>query len=270
MSLLRTLCLALAAGLLAACAPGGGHPASPDSHTAELQRWHWHLTRALNASGMADDRWLPGSHGQSTPPILSFNDQAVAVSGLCNAMRGGYSVEGSQMQISQLAGTLKMCPDPALMQYERLIAEALAEVEGWHLIHTEDGQGDTSLTLRLRDGSQWVLTGVPTDETRFGGPGDLMFLEIAPQTVACQDPQAIQRPCLRVRTVTYDSAGLKQAVGNWQVFHDDIERYRHQPGVRNIVRVRRYTQTAPAGTSTDGQTHAWVLDAIIESETVNP
>jgi hypothetical protein len=46
--------------------------------------------------------------------------------------------------------------------------------------------------------------------------------------------------CLKVRSVQYDSRGLKTEVGPWQLFYTEIEGYRHEPGVRNVLRVQRY------------------------------
>ena len=73
--------------------------------------------------------------------------------------------------------------------------------------------------------------------------------------------------CLKVRSVQYDSRGLKTEVGPWQLFYTEIEGYRHEPGVRNVLRVQRYERKqVPA----DASRYVYVLDMVVESEIVKP
>src|SRR5690606_9600260 len=80
--------------------------------------------------------------------------------------------------------------------------------------------------------SSWV--GEASAQTRYGGPGERVFLEVAPQRVACSHPMMPDHRCLRVREIRYDENGIKQSPpGDWQLLYEDIEGYTHEPGVRN-------------------------------------
>ena len=52
--------------------------------------------------------------------------------------------------------------------------------------------------------------------------------------------------------------------GEWQPFYDPIEGYTHQPGVRNVLRLKRFERGASAG----GSPFVFVLDLVVESEVV--
>ena len=69
--------------------------------------------------------------------------------------------------------------------------------------------------------------------------------------------------CLQVREVRYDDAGRKTTTGEWGNFYGSIEGYQHEPGIRNVLRIKRYTvQNPPA----DASRYAYVLDMMVESE----
>jgi len=190
------------------------------------------------------------------------------VAGLCNMLGGSYRVDGSRMAITRLVGTLRMCSDQALMKYEREVAERLPTVSGWEILDGSarpDAGAAPALKLTFADGSQWRLAGAPTDETRYGSAGETLFLEVAPELVPCRHPLIPDMQCMRVRTVRYDAAGVKQGYGDWQAFHGNIQGYTHTAGVRNVLRVKRYTvANAPA----DASRHAYVLDMAVETEPV--
>ena len=92
-----------------------------------------------------------------------------------------------------------------------------------------------------------------------------VFLEVAAQTRPCTHPLIPDKQCLQVREIRYDDAGVKQGDdGEFQNFYDAIEGYTHEPGVRNVLRVKRYpVQNPPA----DASSRAYVLDMVVESET---
>ncbi len=70
--------------------------------------------------------------------------------------------------------------------------------------------------------------------------------------------------CLQVREIKYDD-GKKVAVGEWSNFYSQIEGYQHQQGIRNIIRVKRFTRTNPAA---DQSKYAYVHDLTVEAEQV--
>ena len=244
----------LAAGL-AACS----HSSDNDMDTSSfLTGYHWHMDQALDNSGNSDSQWLRADDANTAS--LRFTDDRLAVSGLCNSMGGGYSLEGSSIKISPLASTMKMCADQALMQYEQNFGQRLADASAWQINQIAE---DPSLTLSFSNGGQWILKGVPTSETKYGSSGETLFFEVAAQTKPCTHPLIDNFQCLQLRTVEYDAQGIKQGHGDWQNFYDSIENYQHTPGVRNVLRVQRYENKNVAA---DSSIYAYVLDMIVESE----
>lgn len=120
-----------------------------------------------------------------------------------------------------------------------------------------------SLTLGNAVGDTLVFAGTPTPDTRYGGPGERVFLEVAAQTKPCSHPLIPDMQCLQVREIQYDDKGLKVGTpGAFGNFYDAIEGYTHEPGVRNVLRLQRYTRKdVPA----DASKYAWVLDMVVES-----
>jgi len=55
--------------------------------------------------------------------------------------------------------------------------------------------------------------------------------------------------------------------GEWMPLYQDIEGYTHEPGVRNVLRLKRFTIKNPP---VDAPATAYVLDTVIESEVVKP
>lgn len=103
-----------------------------------------------------------------------------------------------------------------------------------------------------------------TPEARYGPPTRI-FLEVAAQTVACTHPVSGASRCLQVRERRFDAQGLAVGMpGEWRPFYDPIEGYAHQPGVRNVLRLKRFDRGALAGASP----FVFVLDLVVESEVV--
>ncbi|MEK7945299.1 META and DUF4377 domain-containing protein [Pigmentiphaga sp. YJ18] len=254
---------------LAACAQQGGAAGGPggNADTSILTAYHWRLQQALNATGAPQPDAVNTHGGQALQ--LTFAGERVAVAGLCNTLGGGYRVDGARMAITQMVGTLRMCPDQALMKYERDVAERLPTVSGWEIsggTARPDAGAQPALKLTFADGSQWRLAGTPTDQTRYGSAGETMFLEVAPDLVPCSHPLIPNMKCMRVRTVSYDGAGIKQGYGDWEAFYGNIQGYTHTAGVRNVLRIKRYTVANPPA---DASRYAYVLDMTVESEQVS-
>lgn len=261
-------CMALALGGLSACAQQPGGPTASQQaprHDDVLTAYHWQLEQAVDRQGDAQPQWLRQGDSKANQLVLTFEDQRVSVSGLCNSLGAGYATTGTQMRISQVVSTMRMCSDESLMQYEHAVGLRLPDVSDWLLDTPPDTDTPPSLTLGFSDGGKWVLQGKPTHETLYGSTAETVFMEVAAQTVPCSHPLIPNKQCLNVRTVHYDASGIKQRHGEWQAFYEDIEGYRHDPGVRNVLRVKRYArQNVPA----DASRYVYVHDMTVESETV--
>ncbi len=242
------LLIPLAAWTLSACSTA---PATPAANADTLQAYTWN---------MQTPAWrLPGQ----APLQLHFDGQRLALSQLCNQASAPYQAEGHRLQLGAPMATLRACPDAALMQLEQRVLAQLPQLRSYAI---SGGASAPQLQLTFADGSQWQLGGQPTPATRFGGPGERIFLEVAAQTVACNHPLMPQAQCLRVRELHYNAQGLRQGSGEWQAFYGSIEGYQHQAGVRNVLRLQRYpAQAAGAPQPADAPRYAYVLDLVVES-----
>jgi hypothetical protein len=65
-----------------------------------------------------------------------------------------------------------------------------------------------------------------------------------------------------------DAQGLETASrGEWQNLYTPIEGYRHRAGTRDVLRLKRYAVPNPPA---DGGAVAYVLDMVVQTETVQP
>jgi len=226
---------------------------------ALLPAHHWKLTAATDAQGQRIDALFVRA---DAPLQLDFADGRLAVSNTCNRMAGGFTLEGDTLTLSPMASTMMACPDPKLKALDAEVGKRLAGA--LTLVATA---GDTpELVLANAGGDRLVFQGTPTPATRFGGPGERIFLEVGPETKPCSHPLVPDKQCLQVREVRFDENGIRIGEpGEWQNFYDGIEGYTHQPGVRNVLRIDRYTRKdVPA----DASRYAYVLDMVVESEQV--
>lgn len=257
------LLLALAA---AACTPATPPPEPPPGETASasaapdgsrLDAFHWHLSDAVDAAGTRIDALFAS---EDRPLQLDFGEGRISVSGGCNRIGGGYAQDGGTLRVGSLASTEMACPDRALMDQDAAAGEHLHGDLAWRI---EDGDRPR-LHLTGADGARLSFHGEATAETRYGGPGETVFLEIAPERVACDHPLIPDRQCLRVRELEYDERGLRAGEpGPWQPLYEEIEGFEHAPGERNVVRVKRYTRDpVPA----DASSIVYVHDMTVESE----
>ena len=231
-----------------AAASDGGLPQTLESH-------RWTLSTALDAQGRRIEALVPGG---GRPVVLSFAEGRINIEGGCNRLFGGYRVDGGRLEVGRLGSSMMAC-EPALMKVDSTLTELLAKP-----VRIEATVG-AEPTLRLVTASDAMLafTGQLTLEARFGAPTRLV-LEVAAQTVPCPNPPAGAKACLQVRERRFDDKAL--AVGDpgpWQTFAEPIEGYTHQPGVRNVLRIKRYDRGAAPGASR----YVYVLDLVVESHT---
>lgn len=255
--------LALAA-LLTACSSAPSQPQAPkppamqQQATPDLASYDWNLVTAFDTQGKPDQRWLLA--GQA-PLQLHFEDQRLAVRNLCNVLGAHFGTQGNDIQVTQAMSTKRACADQALMQLEQRVGTLLPTMKRYRLY-----AGSTPrLQLWFADGSRWDLSGRPTPQTQYGGPGERVFLEVAPERVACSHGVMKNAQCLRVREIRYADSGVKQSVGEWQMFYGEIQGYTHHDGVRNVLRINRYKLKNPPA---DASSLAYVLDMVVETERV--
>ncbi|WP_312708880.1 META and DUF4377 domain-containing protein [Stenotrophomonas sp.] len=270
----RTVTLLLPLALLAACsqtpttAPAGtgGDDLAPAAAKAgdqkavahldaqRLQSQHWRLQQATGADGARIDALFARS---DAPVTLDFADGRVSISNTCNRMGGSYTLADGTLTISPMASTQMACTDAAVMALDEAVSSRLQGE-----LKTAQG-ADGSLTLTTGKGDVLVFAAEPTAETRYGGPGETVFLEVAAKTAKCSHPLIPDYQCLQVREVTFDDKGLKQGTpGAFENFYGNIEGYTHEDGVRNVVRVKRFAVKNPPA---DAPSQAYVLDMVVES-----
>ena len=166
-------------------------PQAPDL-AAELPRFHWRLQDATDASGKRIDALFARAE---LPLQLDFRDGRIAVANTCNRMMGRYATSAGTLTVERLASTMMACVDPRLIALDR---EAGARLQGPLAMGLVAGDAPR-LTLRNAAGDQLTFAGTPTPETRYGGPGERIFLEVAAQTAPCSHPLIPDKQCLQVR-----------------------------------------------------------------------
>ena len=246
---------------LGGCSGGTGPaPTTPTTQgasarvdAASLAAQHWHLTDATRADGARIAELFPDA---DRPIQLDFTDGRVGVSNACNHMAGSFTLTGDAIRVGDVMATEMACEEP-LMHAESAMGSVLRgggtlRFEGEQLVWMTPG----SDTLRFR--------GEPTADTRYGGPGEQVFFEVAAQRTACSHPEMPDYRCLSVRELHYDESWIVASRGEWQPLYQEIEGFTHSPGTRTVLRLRRYTIANPPA---DGSSVAYVLDVVIESAT---
>jgi heat shock protein HslJ len=223
---------------------------------AFLQDHRWLLESASTGANQRIDAVFP----QDRPFQFSFSGTSMLVTGGCNGLRGSYQINAEgQFVAGRMASTMMAC-EPALMAADKALSELLAKPLRIMLV-----QGaQPTLILLSANNDVLMLKGQKTPEALYG-PATRVFLEVAAQTVACDNPPSGQTQCLQVREIKFDEQGLRVgSPGEWAPFTGSIEGYQHVPGVRNILRVNRY-QPASSGAEVPASA-VYVLDLVVESE----
>ncbi|CAD6546709.1 META and DUF4377 domain-containing protein [Paraburkholderia metrosideri] len=233
---------------------------APATGSSSLVQYHWQLTNATDSNGKRIDALFVR---EDKPVQLDFSPDRLNVINSCNSMGAGYTIRKGQLQVGSMVSTMMACHDPALAALDSAISQRLQGNLGVSMLA---GGNAPHLQLVAANGDTLNFTGMATAQTRFGGPGETTFLEVAAQTVPCNHPLIPDKQCLQVREIHYDEQGLLTGTpGAWQPLNQDIEGYTHTPGIRNVLRVKRFTvRNAPA----DGPSTAYVLDLVVESQKI--
>jgi heat shock protein HslJ len=234
----------------AAAAPGVGVQRTLESH-------RWTLTSATSSTGQPIDGLPPGA---ARTIVFAFAEGRLNVEGGCNRIFGGYQIDGeNRLVLGRMASTMMAC-EPAAMKVDATLTELLAAPAKVELVPG----AEPGLKLVTAANARLTFMGQMTPEARYGPP-TRMFLEVAASTVACTHPTRGASSCLQVRERRFDAQGLVVGTpGEWQPFYDTIEGYTHQPGVRNVLRLKRFERGPSAG----GSPYVFVLDLVVESEVV--
>lgn len=259
---------AIAATLLSlsACTSPAPRPNAPPPPTLgesngmvpTLVAHQWKLVSATNAQNQRINALFPSA---SKPITLGFSDTRLSIQGGCNLRGGSFQINAAQqLVVGPMPATMMAC-EPALMQADQALAAALAQPAQ---IQADKGP-PAKLTLVTAAKDTLVFAGNLTPEAMYG-PGTLMFLEVAPQKVACNHPLIRDAQCMQVRERKFDAQGLPvNPPGAWQAFYSNIDGFTHTAGQRNVLRVKRFTR---ANTPADASSFVWVLDMVVESEQV--
>jgi heat shock protein HslJ len=260
---------ALALALAACTAPApSGDAGRADSASvmaaslppARLAAYHWDLASATDGGQQAIPALLPNP---DRPLRLAFAGGTLQVHNGCNRIGGRYRLEGTMLRTAALTQTLMACADRRLMDADAAIAARLEAEPTLQL----DGREPPQLILRTGAGDVLTFNGVATPETRYRGPGTLMFFEVDAQRKPCPHPLIPDMQCLQVRERQYDARGLIVGTpGPWQPLYQEIEGFEHVPGQQNVLRVKRYDVANPPA---DAPAVAYVLDLVVESQVVD-
>jgi heat shock protein HslJ len=237
-------------------------PAATAATTEALSQFHWQLQQATSSDGKRIEALFVGD---DTSPQLNFTQAQISVSKGCNGMSGSYQIKDGKLETSALAQTMMACANQALMAMDAAIGERL---QAHPKVNLQTKGEVPQLTLVTDSGDTLQFHGKPTAETRYGGEGTTVFMEVAAQTKPCSHPLIPNMQCLQVRERHYDDKGLNTGTpGEWQPLYQDIEGYTHQAGVRNVLRLKRFSIKNPPA---DAPNTAYVLDMVVESEVVKP
>lgn len=217
-----------------------------------LESHRWTLSSATDAAGKPIAALAANP---ARPVVFHFADGRLGIDGGCNRSFGGYKIDAEgRLVVNRLASTMMACEE-ALMKVDSELAALLAAPM------RIEAAGGANPTLRLVDPKAGTLAfaGQLTPEARYGTPARV-FLEVAPQPVACNNPLTGATSCLQVREIAFDNKGLRiDPPGAWRALYEGIDGYTHQPGVRNVLRLKRFQDKAGAS--------IYVLDMVVESET---
>jgi heat shock protein HslJ len=244
--------------ILAGCAGSSdktatNSPARMDN--AILMQHSWLLDDARDKGEM---RIIPLFVQPEKPVQLKFNGKRFNLNNSCNNMIGKYSLHGKGIIFDTIVSTRKMCTDSKMNALDNEIASRLKEANTYRITPATQ----PVLTLRTSEGDTLKFISEKTPEARYGNEGEIIFLEVAHETLPCPTPEMPDKHCLQVRRIDYDNHGLKTETGSWERLYQDIEGYEFQPGIRPILRVKRFRKTPPSSGTPE---FAYVLDLVVES-----
>ncbi|GAB1386415.1 META and DUF4377 domain-containing protein [Melaminivora sp.] len=236
---------------------------APSTPAAGITAYDWDLAKVTDAQGQTPAGWqIPGQR----PARLHFEAGRLTVHNLCNLFNTGYALQGQTLLLMGGLSTRRACPDEDAHELQQRVALYLSAPATWELRPASHPDAAPQLELVFGDGLRWQLAGVATAETRYGGPGERVFLEVGPQRIACSHGLIPNAQCLNVRELRYADNGVRQSAGPWQPLYDEIEGFTHRPGTRQVLRLKRFQRPAPV--PADASSLIYLLDMVVETERV--
>lgn len=214
---------------------------------------------------LTDYVWQYQTELSNVPVILTLhpNDKRLSVQTGCNQLNGTWDSNSTQLKTLVAAGTMKAC-SKELMQQEQW-AKKFFDQASFNFQTSAQNPEQPILRLVNPQGQAFDFTGKKTPEAKYQSEGEIIFLEIAPETKACTG--VVPQQCLQVREIKYDNGKKVQVDKDWTYFYDQIENFKHNTNLRQIVRVKRY-QYKDHPQVADRSQYAYVLDLVVESEQV--
>ena len=211
---------------------------------------------------LAAHTWSYQPENSQKPIVLSFNPQGIYIDTGCNGAFGAVDIKGNTLSLtpSNLASTMKLC-SPDLMAQEKFAVGLFAQPVQISIDQTKPTQ--PVMTLKTAKGQSYQFIGTQTPETKYQSQAETIFLEVSPELKDCTG--MVPQKCLQVREIKYSDQGLKTSVGEWELFYDKIEGYEHNPNLRTVLRLKRFTIARPAA---DQSKYAYVHDMTIEQEII--
>ncbi len=238
--------------------PPAGFSTRQDLHEM-LEDHRWQLVDARDAANARIDALFPDPERSFE---FHFAESRLHAQGGCNGFRAAFAIDADdRLEVTGAVSTMMACAAP-LMEADAGLSARMAEPLETVLVRG----AQPTLVLLTPAGDALVLKGELTPEARYGAP-TRVFLEVAAQTVACEASVRGDGLCLQVREITFDEQGLRvDTPSEWQVLTTDIEGYQHEPGIRNVLRLKRFEPTAGPDVSAGP---IYVLDLVVESEVVS-
>lgn len=217
-----------------------------------LTAYHWDLTDARNADGTVALEYFPKYPNDTTLRVTITPEYIGSYAG-CNsaganvAYDHGYLVRTPQsLQTMTLLGC-RSDIDAAMSRF--FAGDMHVFVEPGSPPHLRLDAGGTAL----------MFVGDPTDETRYGSEGEVMYFEVAPHTVRCSVRGRPERDCLQLRLLRYGEGMAEIVEGPWKVVYEPIDGFEPLDGVHMKIAVARFQPNDPAH---DGSIPVYLLRGV--------